>query len=211
MISSGNLRTFGQAVAKAEEDIYLPGEMIPEDGYLSVVNEPGGPRMMFDSPWEKPKSTRGIPGTRLDRFKTGISLRRGAKMEIFRKLDIIPSSHIPNGPNYSSVDELPSGPTYFVDGVPNYDEVGFGQGDLVSDVQQGPTRNWWGGLETAIVDLSNLYFRTQSAPYEAQIKTSEAQIKASVIPPQSTITKYIPYLIGGGVLFLLLKKGGKKE
>lgn len=215
MKSRGYLRNFSESVDKVNEELYIPNQVHLPAILASEEKIPNGPeqKIIYSSDWKYPKRVRGIPGTALQRYRPWDSLRRAGKERTFNKLQIIPeelpSYKITNPETYS----MPQFPLYFFDGVPSFEEVPFGLGNLQGqDFGQGPDYGDWGNLISSLSKAGVQYLGMEEAKYQAQIKGASILPTKPLIP--GTSSNFLIYaLVGGGLLYLLLKgkKSGKER
>jgi hypothetical protein len=214
MIVKTRLKNFGQVAQEAAEELFDPSEaywpfspMLPTPIEESESHQV--PWITYAPEWRKPTKVAGIVGDYLPKFRTGTSLRKESKESILKSLKLIPSAHI-YGSNlpalYKETRDIPQPPLYFVDGVPSYGEVGFGQ---TSDTSVAPYAGtgWWGQLESTLTKLSESYFSLKEAKYQAEIKAAQAAMMPKVTLPTiipAGYEKYVPYALAGGGLLLLL-------
>jgi len=212
MIVKTRLKNFGQVVQESAEELFDPSEAYwPFSPLLPTPIEESEshqvPWITYVPEWRKPAKVAGIVGDYLPRFRTGTSFRKESKESILKSLNLIPSTHIYGSylpALYKETRDIPQPPQYFVDGVPSYGEVGFGQ---TSDTSVAPYAGtgWWGQLESTLTKLSESYFATKEAKYKAEIAAAQAILApktATIIP--SAYQSYLPYAIAGGGLLLLL-------
>lgn len=214
MLTSNKLITFKDVVEKAEEDLYAPGEIVGApfprsdelDNHLYIPRY--STEMVVPSIDEEAddRLPPRISGTELKRFQTGKSLRVWGKERIARALNLIPDQIYGD----YEVDEFPPESSFVVDGVPNFKEVGFGQGNLVQDSSPGPSRDETGMLISTLTQVASQYFDIQKRQYQPVVQTpSQASMGSSLLGGASTLSNYLPYIIIGGIALLMLK-GGRK-
>ena len=228
LAQGGKLINFEEARRKRTADIYLPGDVDPEikarpfskEYYFrgKGVRYKGAPlRGGAVEAGRKLKLGRPIPGSTMQRFTGGTSLRQQGKARIMGRLQMIPSGHIPGwGPFPGGLRTLPQQPQFFPE------LAGFGQAPVGAANATGTTpvtRGFWGDLTSILTQAGTVILGTQTAKTQAQIAASQASIAASqAAAQQATVSgmvwKYLPLIlaVGGGtvILYLMIQQRKKR-
>jgi len=213
MKSNGKLATFGEVKAKNEQEVYIPGQIDP---WIHLIPMAGGQidtRLPIAIRYEgelttRPKRIKKILGTSLPRFQSGQSFRRWGKERIYVPLTTLPSPHASQRLNTAQhLIEMQTPPMHFVDGVPNFSEVGLGVPNAFGQYVPNVERNWWGEIISTIEQGFTQYFEVEKAEEEAKMQAL-MPTTARFLPAGTS--NYLPYIIGGGILLILLKRRKRK-
>lgn len=212
MISDKRLATFGEVKEEIENGFYVQGEVSRAPRVFPTLMDDSRtyltPREHLD--WKDdmmpPKRLKRIPGGTIPRYQTGLSLRKEGKARILRNLQIIPPAYYQTqwAAGMPWTRKIPTQPTVLIDGVPNYEEIPFGESNSFGQEGANVERNWWGELVGGVEKVSSQLIGVERAKYEARLAEVQAQ-QASLLPQGSII----PYVIIGGIVLYLLK--GKRR
>lgn len=209
MFSKKELKDAKAESEKRRIDFYIPGEGDYENVVFWPISQDDlTPRKLLPewASWKFPVKVKGKIGDdkALEPYRPW---RRRAKEKIYEKLKVVPEQVAVHKGVEKELEEVPQPPMYFFDGVPNFSEVPLFSANL-NFGQVETERGWWGELIPAISQTGVNILEAEKSRYESQIRAYQEAIKKREEPtkPVANSKTFIYLLLGGGVLYLLLKR-----
>lgn len=235
MLAHGRLVNFGEFQKRAQEDIYIPGEVVPREEPAPFTGEGYNlrfPFILWDKSFDVPdydsslgrpparklgrpvtKRIRPFKGKEFIRFHGGKSLRQSSKMRMLGRLAILPSGTPAGTPFFAKAMNIRQQPQFFPELAGFGDFIPTDEGapaipvGAANPTGGGPAETGiWGNLLSALTTAGKVVLETQTQRTQRQVAASQAAIAAS--QAQSTQARITQSLYQNLPLLVALAGGG---